>query len=66
MLAERQAERAASVRFLRHWAMLSGAFEDTDGRDLLYQFAKRIEDAEHHLPPGVTTERDPSHDRPAT
>lgn len=57
-------ERAQAVRFLRHWASLSSAFEDVAGRDLLYQFAKRLEDGEHMLPPGVTTVRDPSKDMP--
>jgi hypothetical protein len=59
-------ERAAAVRFLRHWASLSGAFEDVEGRALLHQFAKRLEDGEQHLPPGVTTTRDPSDDIPAS
>lgn len=55
-------ERASAVRFLRHWAKLSGAFEDVAGRNLLNQFAKRLEDGEHLWPLGVTGTRDPSRD----
>ena len=57
-------ERASAVRFLRHWASLSSAFEDVEGRDLLAQFANRLEDGEHLLPHGVTTVRDRSRDMP--
>ena len=60
----RAEERNASVRFLRHWAALSSAFRDLEGRDTLYQFAKRLEDGEQWLPPGRTEPRDPSHDNP--
>ena len=54
----RAVEREAVVRFLRHWARLSGAFEENGGRDLLAQFANRVEDGEHLLPPGETFVRD--------
>src|SRR5208337_3994913 len=51
--------RASVIKMLRHWASLSGAFEDNDGAKLLLEFAERIEAREDLLPDGHCYKRKP-------